>query len=94
MATAVPFEGSNFTFTAPKGDEDRVRDLPCFINGNAIVTCWELTPKEFASVVATGKIWVSQLSGRSFYPMLVSNAPTIREVVADTGKTFPRQERE
>ncbi|MER9176248.1 hypothetical protein NKH72_21970 [Mesorhizobium sp. M0955] len=94
MAEAVEFVGSNFKFTAPAGDEDRIRDLPCFVNGNAIVTCWELSAEEFASVVETGKIWISQLSGKAFYPMFVGNARSVREVVADTGITIPRQERE
>lgn len=92
MASAVDFKGANLTLTAAKGDEDRVREMKAFFNGNTTVSCWELSPEELEEVSRTGKVFVSILSGKTFFPMFVGNSESVRALVVDTGATFPKQE--
>lgn len=92
MATAIDFEGTNRRFTAPAGEEDRVNELRAFSNKTVNVTKWQLTAEEYAEVVRTGCIWVSVLSGDTFFPMFVSHAEGVRELALDFGGGFPRQD--
>lgn len=91
MARAVDFLGTNIKLLAPSGQEDRVEPLRAFQNGHAVVTAWELTDMELAEVIATRRIFVAQLSGRSIHPMYVGDAESVRALCIDYGKTFPKQ---
>lgn len=91
MADAVKFRGSNFTFTAPP-DRDDVRDLHTFRQhgGPCNVSCWELRPDELDEVIRTGKVFLSVMSGMSFYPAFVGSESVVRSVVVDYGKVWDR----
>lgn len=91
MADAVNFPGSNFTFTAPP-DRDDVRDLHTFRqhDGPCNVSCWELRPEEVDEVNRTGKVFLSVMSGLSFYPAFVGSESVVRSVVVDYGKVWDR----
>jgi hypothetical protein len=59
--TPIQFKEANFTFVAPPGQEDKVLPLPCFRGNNqehqpVIVTRWQLSEEEIASVVKNGTI--------------------------------------
>lgn len=91
MADAVNFPGSNFTFMAPP-DRDDVRDLHSFRqhDGPCNVSCWELRPDELDEVNRTGKVFLSVMSGLSFYPAFVGSESVVRSVAVDYGKVWDR----
>jgi hypothetical protein len=89
MGWPADFPGSNFTFLAPEGRED-VSDLPVFRSGVANVSAWQLSPEELEEVNRTGKVFVSVLSGDIFFPVAVGSEESIRAMVADFGKVWPR----
>lgn len=65
----VKFDDCNFTFTAPKGQEERVRDLPTYSLGGQIVSKWILSPEELAKVQETGCLYL-MIMGNSMPPVL------------------------
>lgn len=71
MADPVGFEGVNFTFAAPKGMEDTVRDLHVAKFEDHTASCWRLTPEELATVAKTGVVWL-RIMGHSMPPVYVS----------------------
>lgn len=91
MADAINFPGSNFTFTAPP-DRDDVRDLQTFRqpDGPCNVSCWQLRPEELDEVIRTGCVFLSVMSGFSFYPAFVGAESVVRGVVVDYGKVWER----
>lgn len=91
MADAINFPGSNFTFTAPSGRED-VRDLHTFRQpeGPCNVSCWRLRPEELDEVNRTGCVFLSVMSGFSFYPTFVGAESVVRSVVVDYGRVWDR----
>lgn len=91
MADAINFPGSNFTFSAPP-DRDDVRDLQTFRqpDGPCNVSCWQLRPEELDEVNRTGCVFLSVMSGFSFYPAFVGAESVVRGVVVDYGKVWDR----
>ncbi|GLV21961.1 hypothetical protein TomMM35A_18140 [Sphingobium sp. TomMM35A] len=91
MAYAVDFAGSNFTFKAPEGRDD-VSDLHTFRQrgGPCNVSCWQLTPDEIAEVNRTGRIFLSVMSGLTFFPVFVGSEARVRSVVVDYGPVWER----
>lgn len=91
MAHAVDFPGSNFKFTAPEGRED-VGDLHTFRqpNGPCNVSCWQLTPEELEEVNRTGRVFLSVLSGRMFFPAFVGSEEECRKIAVDYGQVWDR----
>lgn len=58
----IEFEGQNVVFAK---DQPEYLPLPAQVCDNVygqVVTCWELTEEEIATIATTGKIWVSMLS--------------------------------
>lgn len=92
MAHAINFLGSNFTFAAPP-DRDDICDLHTFRqpDGPCNVSCWELTPEELAEVNRTGRVFLSVMSGRTFYPALLGSESVVRSVVIDCGSLWKRE---
>lgn len=92
MAEAVHFPGANFTFLAPEGRED-VGDLHTFRqeSGPANVSCWRLSPDELEEINRTGCVWLTVMSGRTFYPAFVGSETTCRSVVVDYGQVWKRE---
>jgi len=96
MAHAVNFPGSNFTFTAPP-DRDDIGDLHTFRqhDGPCNVSCWQLTPKELEEINRSGgKVFLSVMSGRVFFPAFVGSESVVRSVVVDYGRPWARRESE
>lgn len=60
MARGVGFEGANFVFEAPPGDNNCV-DLETFIDAKngAVISCWRLSDEELDEVKRTGVVWIS-----------------------------------
>lgn len=71
MANAVGFEGANFVFAAPKGQEHRVHDLEVARFDDHSVSCWRLTDEELEEVKRTGVVWL-RTDGLGMYPIYVS----------------------
>lgn len=89
MGRGVNFPGANFTFSAPADREDIV-DLPCFVNGRSTVLCVELDTEELQEVMRTGKVWVTILSGMTFYPCFIGSEASVRSVVVDYGPVWDK----
>jgi hypothetical protein len=92
MAEAVPFFGANKVFRAPEGRED-VSDLHTFANGIANVSAWRLSAEELAEVNRTDIVFLSVLSADVFYPVYLGSEDSVRLLVADYGKVWPREHR-
>ena len=91
MADAIDFPGSNFTFKAPEGRDD-IGDLHTFRqrNGPCNVSCWRLRPEELDEINRTGCVFLSVLSGGTFFPSFVGSESTVRSVVVDYGQVWSR----
>jgi len=91
MGSPVKFEGCNMIFSAPKGS-DNIKDLECFTNGKHNVLAVELDEEEKAEFEKTGRIWVSIMSGPTFFPIYVGTETTVRQVVLnDGGLVWPHE---
>lgn len=93
MAQTVEFQGINTKFVATKDAnvERGVGSLFAFNNGLLNISCWQLDPAELAEVVRTGKVWLSVMSGKAFFPSFVGSESTVRAASIDFGKPLPRQ---
>lgn len=59
MATAKEFPEQNFKFIRPAGmTEEECGDLPVYMDGQEIVSCWELSGEELDEVKRTGCVWL------------------------------------
>lgn len=72
-------------FAAPK-DAENVVDLECFTNGAHNVLAVELDEEERKEFLETGKIFVSVLSGPSFFPIFVGSETSVRELIKQDGR--------
>jgi hypothetical protein len=72
LAYPVKFKHVNFTYTAPKGQEDVVSDLPVYRGLNSTTSCWKLSPEELFDIMQTGKIYLS-IWGHSVFPVYVAS---------------------
>lgn len=91
MAYGVDFTGTNITFGPPAGRDD-VASINAFRNSGSVVTCWQLSEEELDEVKRTGKVFLSVLYGGALVPVFVGSSETVRDLVADYGGTFPKQE--
>jgi hypothetical protein len=51
----VKFAEANATFGV---NQPEYKPLPAMVNGDAVVSCWELTDEEKQQVMKEGKIWL------------------------------------
>lgn len=65
----IEFAEQNTLATSP---EPNIKPLPCCLIEGQVISCWELTPEEIERVKETGKIYVSQLSGKSIIPLFLT----------------------
>lgn len=70
----VNFEDANCVFTAPN-----CGDLPALKTENHIVSCWEMTEKEKAEFLKTGKIYLSVMGNIQPPVSLYVDRPYIRQ---------------
>lgn len=75
----IQFKEANFTFVAPPGQEGKVLPLPCFRGNNqehqpVIVTHWQLSEEEIASVVKNGTIDLIVM-GERMHPLSLHAEP-------------------
>ncbi|RUU75370.1 hypothetical protein [Mesorhizobium sp. M7A.F.Ca.MR.362.00.0.0] len=90
MGFPAPFVGSR-PIAAPPGRDD-ILPAHYFTNGKCVVSAWQLTPEEVAVINHNGgKIFVSVMSGETFFPTLVGSSESVRMMLLDYGKTFPSQ---
>jgi hypothetical protein len=59
MAKVVEFPEQNAVFT---GNGKNIVDLPCFMDGQMTIACWEPSKEDLANLVKTGKIYVGQMN--------------------------------
>jgi hypothetical protein len=86
MASPVEFVGCNTMLGAPRGEEHRVSGLPCFRNGQVVVSCWQFSPEELAAIAADGgRVYLSVWGGTTQPPVFIGDKATVREVAADYG---------
>ncbi len=70
----IEFDEQNKILTKPEGmtDEECV-SLPCFTNGEQVISRWQMSWPERFMALWSGKVWVSVWSGHTSPPIL----PTI-----------------
>jgi len=66
----VKFAESNATFGA---NQPEYQHLPAMVNGDVVVSCWELTDEEKQQVMKEGKIWLGVMTfGQALQPVLLT----------------------
>jgi hypothetical protein len=74
---AIKFEEQNFTWGAPKGEEDKVNGMPAYKGAEAgtnwplSISCWEPTPEDLNRLNEGGKIWL-RVYGTDHPPVSIS----------------------
>lgn len=53
----VSFDNANTVLKAPAGHENEVNDLPCFRDGQHVISCWRASLIERLRFLLTGRIW-------------------------------------
>lgn len=53
----IKFEESNKVYTAPEGMPE-CQDLDTFVDGEKIISCWEMTAEEKISALFYGRVWL------------------------------------
>ena len=92
MAECIPWHGTNKFLKAPKERKADIQDIYVFNNNIATVSCWELTPEELADCIqAGGCIFVSVLAGPTSPPIFVGSEETVRMMLIDYGKVWPKE---
>lgn len=76
MADPVGFEGADFTFCAPPGTEETIRDLHVFKAEDHTASCWRLTQEELEEVNRTGVVWL-RIMGHAMPPVYVSGTALV-----------------
>lgn len=71
MAVPVGFQGADFLYTAPKGDEDRCGDLPSYRYDGGVISCWRLDEEELNEIARTGVVWL-KIASHTLPPMTLS----------------------
>lgn len=84
MGQPIDFAGTNLNLLPPEG-ADTVSAMRGFTNAVCCVSCWKLSPAEVAAVNATGRVFVSVLSGSTQPPIYVGDEASVRAVVDDFG---------
>lgn len=66
----VKFAEANATFGA---NQPEYQPLPAMVNGDVVVSCWELTDEEKQQVMKEGKIWLGVMTfGQALQPVLLT----------------------
>lgn len=67
----IKFKGANHTFSGPVGDNGEIAKLPVLAiaahnNQRAcLVSCWELSMEELATINKTGLIWLKVMGDKT-----------------------------
>jgi hypothetical protein len=91
LTRAIDFEGTNVIMRAPAGRDD-VQDVHAFRNRACCVTCWKLDPDAIAEVARTGRVYLSVFMKGGMPPVFVGSESETRQLTADFGGTFPKQD--
>jgi hypothetical protein len=89
MGYGVDFKGSNGVF---RGNAENVNDIHTFRNRMCVVTCWELSDEELAEIVRTKRVFSLQFFGGQLVPHFIGASEPVREMAADYGGTFAKQD--
>lgn len=66
----IEFAEQNKTLTKPQGyTDEQCRSLPCFTNGEQVISRWQMNWRERLIVLITGRLWVSVWSGHTSPPI-------------------------
>lgn len=70
MALPTTFPEQNWQLGKPENmTDDECAPLPCFVDDNQVVSCWQLSPEDLAALqVNGGKVYMGVL-GRSTPPI-------------------------
>ena len=79
----IEFPEVNLALVAPKGDEDSVREMPAYTDGEFCISCWQMSPEEIEQLKKNdGKLW-----------LWVWSLPTSQPpVLIDVANPFEKQE--
>lgn len=91
MARATDFRGTNVRMNPPAGRDD-VEPVMAFRNTGCCVTCWQLDAAALAEVARTGRVYLSVFMGGGMPPVFLGSEDEVRDLVADYGGTFPKQD--
>ena len=91
MANPIQWHGANKVLTAPEGREGDIRDIHVFNNGVASVSCWELTQDEILDIIQSRCIFISVLAGPSSPAIFPGSEETVRTMLIDYGKVWPKE---
>ena len=68
--TPIEFKEQNKVLTKPRDmTDEQCKSLPCFTNGECVVSCWQMTWRERVTALLTGKVWISVRSGHTAPPI-------------------------
>ncbi len=79
--TPIEFDEQNGVLTKPDGmTDEQCCPLPCFRNGERVISRWQMTWKERFVALVTGKVWASVWSGHSSPPIaLMIDTPFLNQ---------------
>ena len=67
----IKFAEQNKILTKPEGmTDEQCRSLPCFCNGEQVISRWQMSWPERIKAFLSGKMWVSVWSGHTAPPIL------------------------
>lgn len=89
----IEFDEQNGVLTRPDDmTDEQCCSLPCFRNGERVISRWQMTWRERFEVAFSGKIWLSVWSGRSSPPValmidtpFLSHGPPVKVDPASRG---------
>ena len=59
MALPIEFPEQNSVLGKPKDwTDEQCAPLPCFINDEQVVSCWQFTTEELAEIARTGRVFI------------------------------------
>lgn len=77
MGTPVSFPEQNDNLQPAKGSESKVTALPCFRDGDQVISAWRFTPEEIDQIVQTGIVWCQVLGNTQPAVYLTGNYPFV-----------------
>ena len=74
----IKFHEQNYTLNKPESMTDKeCQSLPCFIDGDQIISKWKMTWKERLSALFRGTVWLSVNSRLSQPPVYLTAEKSI-----------------
>lgn len=94
MGKPVDFLGSNVIFGAPHTmTAEECGDLPCFFDGNVVVSCWKLDGAEIQRIIETECVWLMVWGGGTPPVCVVGERPLVEVEAMPTREDVRRHPR-